>query len=233
MPTPNGQKVMIMLEETGLEWEHKLVNIRKGEQFSAEFLKLSPNNKIPAIIDRDGPGGGPYTMMESGAILIYLAEKTGQFMPADDRARLDVLQWLMFQMGHVGPMFGQQNHFNNYAPEDIPYAKNRYDNEVLRLYKVIDNRLGETAYVGCDDYSIADMAIYPWVKGWRERKLDIDAHPHFKRWMDDLEGRKAVKWVNDEAARIREQMSKETDPNVNIFDTKQNAEMLAKATGGR
>ena len=231
MPTPNGQKVMIMLEETGLEWEHKLVNIRKGEQFSPEFLKLSPNNKIPAIVDTDGPGGGRYTMMESGAILIYLAEKTGQFMPTDARARYDVMQWLMFQMGHVGPMFGQQNHFNNYAPEKIPYAQDRYNNEVARLYKVIDNRLAESEYLGAAEYSIVDMATYPWVKGWKDRGLDLDAHPHYKRWIEALEARKAVQWVNDEAARIREQMANETDPNVNIFDTKQNAEMLAKATG--
>ncbi len=231
MPTPNGQKVMIMLEETNTPYEHFLINIRKGDQFTPEYLKLSPNNKIPAMVDTDGPGGR-YTMMESGAILIYLAEKTGQFLPADPRGRYDVLQWLMFQMGHVGPMFGQANHFLNYAPEDVPYGKERYRNETLRLYKVLDNRLAEFENVALDDYTIADMAIYPWAKLWETYGLDIDAHPNFKRWLDATAARPAVKKVLEESVKIREEMNKDNDPSINIFDTKQNAEMLAKATTG-
>jgi len=143
-PTPNGQKVMIMLEETGLEWKHFDVYIRLGEQFSPNYLKLSPNNKIPAIVDTEGPGGGPYTMMESGAILFYLAEKTRKFLPKAARKRYDTIQWLMFQMAHVGPMFGQANHFNNYAKENIQYGKDRYNNESVRLYRVLDNRFATT-----------------------------------------------------------------------------------------
>ena len=141
-PTPNGQKVMIMLEEIGIEWKHIDVNIQLGEQFQPEYLKLNPNNKIPAIIDTEGPGGKPYAMMESGAILVYLAEKTGKFLPADVRKRFDTLQWLFFQVAHIGPMFGQANHFNRQA-RDNQYARDRYNNEVLRLYHVLENRLGE------------------------------------------------------------------------------------------
>lgn len=232
-PTPNGQKVMIMLEETGLPYEYHLVNIRQGEHFTSEYLKLSPNNKIPAIIDTDGPGGKRYPMMESGAILIYLADKSGKFMPENGAGRYDVLQWLIFQMAHVGPMFGQQNHFNNYAKEDVRYAKERYNNEVLRLYRVLDNRLAEKPYLAGDDYTIADMAVYPWAKMWKTRGLDIDKHPAFKRWQDDLETRPAVTKINEDAARIREEMQKaaEGKPEVDIYDTKKNAEMLAQATG--
>ena len=167
MPTPNGQKVMIMLEETGLEWRHIDVNINTGDQFAVDFLKLSPNNKIPAIVDSNGPGGRQYSMMESGAILIYLAEKTGRFQPTDPRKRYDCLQWLMFQMAHIGPMFGQANHFNTYAKQDVPYAKDRYNNESVRLYRVLDNRLAESDWLGCDEYTIADIATYPWTKGHR------------------------------------------------------------------
>jgi len=145
-PTPNGQKVMIMLEELGLEWKHVDVNIRTGDQFKPEYLKLSPNNKIPTLVDTDGPGGR-YTMMESGAILVYLAEKTGKFLPKDPRKRYDTMQWLIFQMAHVGPMFGQANHFNTYTKENIQYAKDRYNNESLRLYRVLDNRLKESAWL--------------------------------------------------------------------------------------
>ena len=231
-PTPNGQKVMILLEEANIEYEFIMVNIRTGEHFTTDYLKLSPNNKIPAIVDTDGPGRGRYTMMESGAILVYLAKKCGQFMPDDERVHYDILQWLMFQMGHVGPMFGQANHFNNYAKEDVAYAKNRYNNEVLRLYKVLDNRLRESAYIGHDQYSIADMAIYPWAKMWESRGLDLDSHPHFKRWVEELAARPAVAKVNEDATRIRAEMQKaaEGQAEVDIYDTKKNAEMLAEAT---
>ena len=234
-PTPNGQKVMIMLEETGLAWEHIDVNIRSGEQFSAEHLKRSPNNKIPAIVDTDGPGGAPYTMMESGAILIYLAEKTGKFLPADARKRYDTLQWLIFQMAHVGPMFGQAGHFNNQAKAaELQYARDRYNNEVKRLYKVLDNRLRECAWIAGDEYTIADMAIYPWCKGYADRGIDKAGHPHFMRWLEAMEARPAVQRNNKMTTEIRARMNKaaEGKPAVNIYDTKDNAERLAKASGG-
>ena len=233
-PTPNGQKVMIMLEETGLAWKHIDVNIRTGDQFSAEHLKRSPNNKIPAIVDSDGPGGGPYTMMESGAILIYLAEKTGKFLPKDPRKRYDTLQWLIFQMAHVGPMFGQAGHFNNQAKgPELQYARDRYNNEVKRLYKVLDNRLRECAWIAGDEYTIADMAIYPWCKGYADRGVNKAEHPNFMRWLEAMEARPAVQRNNQMTTEIRARMNKaaEGKPPVNIYDTKDNAERLAKASG--
>jgi GST-like protein len=231
-PTPNGQKVMIMLEETGLEWKHIDVNIRTGDQFAPEYLKLSPNNKIPTIVDPDGPGGGTWTMMESCAILIYLAEKTGKFIPKDARKRYETLQWLMFQVAHVGPMFGQANHFNNYTKENLQYAKDRYNNESVRLYRVMDNRLKESQWIGCGEYTIADMAIYPWAKGHKDRGIDKAGYPHFMRWFEAMEARPAVQRNNRMATEIRERMNKaaESKPAVNIYDTKDNAERLNKAT---
>jgi GSH-dependent disulfide-bond oxidoreductase len=231
-PTPNGQKIMIMLEETGLEWKHFDVNIRLGEQFRPEFLKLSPNNKIPAIVDTEGPAGKRYSMMESGAILFYLAEKTGKFLPKNPVKRYDTMQWLMFQVGHVGPMFGQANHFNNYAKENIQYAKDRYNNESVRLYRVLDNRLRESAWVGCDEYTIADMAIYPWTKGHKDRGIDKAVFPHFMRWFEAMEARPAVRRNNEIAAEIRARMTKaaEGKTGINMFDTKDNEERLTRAT---
>ena len=202
-PTPNGQKAMLMLEETGLEYELVLVNFGKGEQRSEEHTRLSLNQKGPAIVDTDGPGGGEYTMMESNAIIIYLAEKSGKFYPDDTRIRYDIQQWLNFQGGHIGPMFGQANHYIRFAKEDVPYAKERYHTEVLRLYSVLENRLGQSEYIGCDDYSIADIASYSWTKGWETYDFDLDEHPNFKRWLTALEARPAVQKVNSEAARIR------------------------------
>ena len=230
-PTPNGQKVMIMLEETGLEWKHIDVNIVVGEQFEPAYLKLSPNNKIPTLVDTDGPGGGRYTMMESGAILFYLAEKTGKFLPKDARKRYDAMQWLIFQMAHVGPMFGQAGHFNR-LKEDIPYAKDRYNNESLRLYRVLDNRLRESAWLGCDEYTIADMATYPWTKGHKERGVDKAGFPSFMRWFETMEARPAVQRNNGMANEIRARMQKagEGKPAINISDTKDNSERLARAT---
>ena len=202
-PTPNGQKAMLMLEETGLEYELVLVNFGKGEQRSEEHSRLCLNQKVPAIVDTDGPGGGEYTMMESNAIIIYLAEKSGKFYPDDTRIRYDIQQWLNFQGGHIGPMFGQANHYIRFAKEDVPYAKERYHTEVLRLYSVLENRLGQSEYIGCDDYSIADIASYSWTKGWETYDFDLDEHPNFKRWLTALEARPAVQKVNSEAARIR------------------------------
>ena len=230
-PTPNGQKVMIFLEEAGLEWKHIDINIRTGDQFKPEFLKLNPNNKIPAIVDTDGPGGKPYTMMESGAILIYLAEKTGKFLSKDPRKRYDTLQWLIFQMASVGPMFGQAGHFINVA-KDNEYGRTRYVNEMLRLYRVLDNRLRDSPWLGCDEYSIADMAVYPWTKTHAERGVKKADYPNFARWYDAMEARPAVQRNNKLADEIRDRMTKAAEGKeaVNIYDTKDNAARLAKAT---
>lgn len=230
-PTPNGQKVMIMLEETRLEWKHIDVNILTGEQFSAEHLKLNPNNKIPAIVDNDGPNGRRYTMMESGAILIYLAEKTGRFLLQDARKRFDTLQWLFFQVAHVGPMFGQANHFNGLA-QDNPYARDRYNNESVRIYRVLENRLSESPWLGCDEYSIADIATYPWCKGYKDRGIDKDTFPSFLRWFEAMEARPAVQRSNAMAVEILARIRKaaEDKPSINIYDTKDNAGRLTRAT---
>jgi GSH-dependent disulfide-bond oxidoreductase len=230
-PTPNGQKVMIMLEETGVEWKHIDVNIGIGEQFNPEHLRLSPNNKIPAIVDTEGPGGGPYPMMESGAILFYLAEKTGKFLPKDARKRYDTMQWLFFQVAHVGPMFGQANHFNGKSM-DNPYSRDRYNNESLRIYRVLDNRLGTSQWLACDEYTIADIATYPWCKGHKDRGIDKTAFPNFMRWFESLESRPAIQRSNGMAAEIRARMNKaaEGQPVINIYDTKDNGERLKRAT---
>jgi GST-like protein len=191
-PTPNGHKVTIFLEETGLEYKIVPVNIRKGEQFAPEFLKISPNNRMPAIMDTDGPGGKPFSLFESGAILLYLAEKTGQLMPSETRARYRVIEWLMFQMANVGPMLGQAGHFRNAAPEKIPYAIERYTNESRRLFNVLDKRLAEVAYVA-GDYSIADIASYPWVvAAVKAQPEQLDTRPNLKRWIAALAARPAV-----------------------------------------
>ena len=191
-PTPNGHKVHIMLEECGLPYEAIPVNIGAGEQFRPDFLAISPNNKIPALVDPDGPDGQPISLFESGAILVYLAGKTGRLLPAGDRARFEVLQWLMFQMGGVGPMLGQAHHFRIYAPERIPYAVDRYTNEARRLYGVIDRRLAEHPWLGGDEYSIADIATFPWLRSWQNQGIVIDDFPHLKRWFDTIAARPAV-----------------------------------------
>ncbi len=191
-PTPNGHKVHIMLEEIGLPYKVVPVNIGQGEQFKPEFLAITPNHRIPAIVDPDGPGGKRFALFESGAILIYLAEKTGKLIPADPATRYLCLQWLMFQMGGVGPMFGQYNHFAAYAPEKIPYAIERYTNEVKRLHRVLDQRLGESAYLAGAEYSIADIATFPWVRNPARRGIDLADYPHVRRWHDAIAARPAV-----------------------------------------
>jgi GST-like protein len=191
-PTPNGHKVTIFLEETGLEYRIVPINIRKGEQFAPEFLKISPNNRMPAIVDTDGPGGKPFSLFESGAILLYLAEKTGRLMPSETRARYRVIEWMMFQMANVGPMLGQAGHFRNAAPEKIPYAIERYTNESRRLFNVLDRRLAEVPFVA-GDYSIADIATYPWiVAALKAQPEQLDTRPNLKRWIDALAARPAV-----------------------------------------
>ncbi len=191
-PTPNGHKIHIMLEEVGLPYNVIPINISEGDQFDPEFLKISPNNKMPAMVDTEGPGGKPYSLFESGAMLMYLAEKTGKLMPGEMRARYDVVQWLMFQMGGIGPMLGQAHHFLGYAPEKIPYAMNRYSNEANRLYNVLDVRLNGREYLA-DDYSIADIATFPWLRSHERQGVDMDKYLNVKRWFDAVAARPAVK----------------------------------------
>ncbi|MGC2519517.1 MAG: glutathione binding-like protein [Burkholderiales bacterium] len=190
--TPNGHKIHIMLEECALPYRVHAVDIGAGDQFKPEFLKISPNNKIPAIVDQDGPKGRPMALAESGAILFYLASKTGKFLPEDIEKRWSVMQWMMFQMGHIGPMLGQVHHFRNYAKEKIPYAIDRYVNEANRLYAVLDKRLGESEYVACEDYTIADMAIMPWLRTPDRQGVDIARYPSVKRWVETIAARPAV-----------------------------------------
>ncbi len=190
--TPNGHKVHIMLEECGLPYRVHAVDIGAGDQFQPEFLAISPNNKIPALVDPEGPGGKPISLFESGAILMYLAAKTGRFLPSDLAAKYEVLQWLMFQMGGVGPMLGQAHHFRIYAPERIAYAVDRYTNEAQRLYGVMNKRLAKSKYIGCGEYSIADIAIFPWLRSWKNQGIDWNDFPHLKGWFDEVAARPAV-----------------------------------------
>lgn len=190
-PTPNGWKISIMLEECGLPYDVRLVNIGKGDQFKPEFLAISPNNKMPAIVDPEGPGGAPISVFESGAILQYLGRKTGQFYPADERARVEVDQWLFWQMGGLGPMAGQAHHFRIYAPEKIPYAIERYTNEVHRLYGVMNTRLKDRDYLA-GDYSIADIACIGWTKSWEKQGQNIEEFPYLKGWLERVLARPAV-----------------------------------------
>ena len=206
-PTPNGHKVHIMLEECGLPYRAIPVNIGKGEQFRPEFLAISPNNKIPAIVDPQGPDGEPMALFESGAILLYLAAKTGRFLPAGDRAKFEVLQWLMFQMGSVGPMLGQAHHFRLYAPEKVRYAIDRYTNEAKRIYGVIDRRLAQSKWVGGAEYSIADIAIFPWLRSWQNQGVAIEEFPHLKRWFDLIAARPAVQRGVQVLAHLRKPLT--------------------------
>lgn len=205
--TPNGHKVHIMLEECGLPYRIHHINIGAGDQFKPEFLAISPNNKIPAIVDEDGPDGEPISMFESGAILVYLASKVGKFLGESDRDKFTTLQWLMFQMGGVGPMLGQAHHFRIYAPEKIEYAVNRYTNETRRLYQVIDKRLAQCAYLAGDDYTIADIATFPWLRSWESQGIDWADYPHAKRWFDEIAERPAVKRGVEVLADLRKPLT--------------------------
>ena len=192
-PTPNGHKLHIMLEELGLPYEVIPVNIGAGEQFRPEFLAITPNHRIPAIVDPEGPQGKPFALFESAAILIYLAEKTGSaLLPKEGAARYRCLQWTMFQMGGVGPMFGQYGHFANYAKEKLPYAIERYGNEVARLHRVLEKRLAESPYLAGPDYSIADICTFPWIRNAERRGVDLASFPAVKRWHDAIAARPAV-----------------------------------------
>ena len=204
-PTPNGHKIHIMLEETGLEYKVHAVDIGAGDQFKPDFLAISPNNKIPAMIDQDGPGGKPFALAESGAMLFYLASKTGRFLPKGLRERWVVMQWVMTQMGHVGPMLGQAHHFLQYAPEKIEYAMNRYRNEAKRLYGVVDKRLQESEWLGGNEYSIADMATMPWMRAPERQGVDIEQFPTLMRWRERIAARPAVKRAVEVLAERRRQ----------------------------
>jgi GST-like protein len=221
-PTPNGHKIHIMLEETGLPYRVIPVDIGAGDQFKPEFLEISPNNKMPAMVDTDGPGGKPMALAESGAILFYLASKTGRFLPEDIRKRWQVMQWVMFQMGHIGPMLGQAHHFLRYAPQKIEYAMSRYRNEANRLYGVLERRLAESKFVACDEYTIADMAIMPWLRFPERQDVNIEQYPNVKRWRDGIAARPAVQRALQVLAdRRRDQMTPEQREN--LFGAKQYA----------
>ena len=212
-PTPNGFKITIFCEEAGVPYNLVPVDIGAGDQFAPEFLAISPNNRMPAIVDPDGPGGEPLALFESGAILLYLAEKHGRFLPVDERRRLDVLQWLMWQMGGIGPMLGQNHHFRIYAPEQLPYAVERYTSEARRLYRVLDKRLEGRDFI-CQEYSIADMAVFPWIMPYKRQGIVLEEYPNIRRWFDALKVRPAVHKAIEAGRELRREiadgMSEET-----------------------
>jgi GST-like protein len=224
--TPNGHKVHIMLEECGLrlgrDWQAIPVNIGAGDQFKPDFLKISPNNKIPAMVDPHGPDGRPIALFESGAILVYLASKTGKLMPRSDRRKFEVLQWLMFQMGGVGPMLGQTHHFRMYAPEKIDYAVNRYTNETRRLYGVMDRQLATHRFIAGQQYTIADIAIFPWVRSWKNQGIEWADYPHLKAWFDRIAERPAVRRGVEVLAALRTPIASAKERDV-LFGTTQYA----------
>ena len=224
-PTPNGWKISIALEEMGLPYETKIVNIGKGEQFAPAFLKISPNNRMPAIVDPEGPDGAPVSVFESGAILMYLARKTGLFYGITERDRIAVEEWLMWQMGGVGPMAGQAHHFLKYAPvmdppQVLPYAQDRYRNEVARLYKVLDTRLSDNEFVAGDFFSIADMAIWPWASLWEGQQQVLEDKPHFARWLEQVGDRPGVKAGRALFAELRQTPQQNKDSHKVLFGQK-------------
>jgi GST-like protein len=193
LTSPNVQKIYIMLEECGLSYKEHFVDVWKGDQFNPEFLKINPNGKIPTIVDHDGPGGKPYTVIESGAILLYLAEKSGKFLPTDRARKYEVIQWLMLQVTTIGPMFGQWNHFKLFAPIGTEYSMARYTSELKRLYALLEHRLGKVPYLGGQDYSIADIATFPWTRNHEAQGVKWDDHPNVARWFNAIGERPAVK----------------------------------------
>ena len=190
--TPNGRKISIMLEETGLPYTVHPINLGKGEQFAPEFLRISPNNRIPVIVDREGPGGQPIVLFESGAILLYLAEKTGQFIPTDPAGRWEVIKWLLFQSASIGPVFGQAQHFLHYAQQEVPYAIGRFGSEARHLYGVLDRRLAVSSCLAGEEYTIADIATWPWIRPWKIQGVDLAEYPHVERWLHAIGNRPAV-----------------------------------------
>ncbi|KAF3998114.1 glutathione binding-like protein [Glaciimonas immobilis] len=219
-PTPNGHKIHIMLEECGLPYRVHAVDIGAGDQFAADFLSISPNNKIPAILDEDGPDGAPISLFESGAILIYLAGKTGQFLGNTDRERFKTLEWLMFQMGGVGPMLGQAHHFRLYAPEQIAYAVDRYTNEAKRIYGVIDKQLSENAYLAGSEYTIADIATFPWLRSWKNQGVELSDFPHLQQWFNTISQRPAVMRGVEVLASLRKPLTGDKERSV-LFGNQQ------------
>ncbi|MBK7615901.1 MAG: glutathione S-transferase N-terminal domain-containing protein [Vitreoscilla sp.] len=218
--TPNGHKVHIMLEECGLPYRVMPVDIGAGEQFKPEFLAISPNNKIPALHDPDGPDGQPISLFESGAILLYLASKTGRFLPEGTAAKYEVLEWLMFQMASVGPMLGQAHHFRIYSPEKIPYAIERYTNEAKRLYAVMNKRLAKSTYLAGPQYSIADIAVFPWLRSWKNQGISWADYPHLKGWFDEVGARPAVKRGVEVLANLRKPITGEREREI-LFGERQ------------
>jgi GST-like protein len=211
-PTPNGHKITLLLEEAGLPYTIRPVNIGRGEQFAPDFLAISPNNRMPAIVDTAPAGGGePVSVFESGAILLYLAEKCGRFLPSDLRGRTMVLEWLFWQVGGLGPMLGQNHHFNRYAPEKIPYAIERYVNETRRLYGVLDRRLEGRAFIAGKDYTIADMAAYPWIVPYENQGMALEDFPHLKTWFEHIREREATRRAYAVAERIEGKLDLATD----------------------
>lgn len=221
--TPNGHKVHIMLEECGLPYRVHHIDIGEGDQFKPEFLAISPNNKIPAIVDADGPDGKPISLFESGAILVYLASKAGKLLGKSDREKFATLQWLMFQMGGVGPMLGQAHHFRIYAPEKIEYAINRYTNEAKRLYDVIDKQLSKSTYLAGDDYTIADIATFPWLRSWKRQGIELDDYPYLKRWFGEIAERPAVKRGVEVLANARKPLTESSKAMEMLFGATQYA----------
>jgi GST-like protein len=218
--TPNGHKVTMFLEEAGLPYTLHGVNISKGEQFEPEFLAISPNNRIPAMVDTEpADGGGPLSVFESGAILLYLADKTGQFIPQDLRGRNVCLEWLFWQMGGLGPMLGQNHHFVTYAPERIPYAMERYINETNRLYGVLNKQLADHEFIA-DEYSIADMACYPWIVPWERQKQNLDDFPHLKRWFEAIAARPGTERAYARAKEINSEPTVSEDAKKVLFGQK-------------
>jgi GSH-dependent disulfide-bond oxidoreductase len=217
LTSPNVQKIYIMLEETKLPYKEHFVDVWKGEQYAPDFIKINPNSKIPAIVDHDGPGGKPYTVFESGAILLYLAEKTGQFLPKDPVKRYDALQWLMVQLTGIGPMFGQRVHFRRFAPPGNDYAVTRYGTEVQRLYELVDQRLATRPYICGDEYTIVDIATFPWLRNGALLDIDISNRPNVKRYIDAVSARPAVQAAMAKVGQIKSNRDTASDDQKDRF----------------
>jgi GST-like protein len=218
LTSPNVQKVYIMLEECGLPYREIFVDVWKGDQFQAEFLKINPNNKIPAIVDHEGPGGKPYTVFESGAILLYLAEKTGSLLPKDTARKYDVMQWLMIQLTGIGPMFGQWNHFKLFAPKSgNEYSMSRYTSELKRLYDLLEGRLGQVKFLGGDEYSVADIATFPWTRNHDAHGVKWENNPNLARWFTTIAERPAVKRALDKVAAVKSTRETASDDDKDRF----------------
>jgi len=215
LTSPNVQKIFIALEELELAYNTKFIDVWKGEQFTSDFIKINPNGKIPAIVDHDGPGGKPFAVFESGAILLYLAEKTGKLLSKDPRKRFDTIQWLMIQLTGVGPIFGQWTHFTMFAPKDNEYSLSRYRTEMKRLYELLEKRLGEAPYLGGDECSIADVATFPWTRNHDGQGVKWADNPNLGRWFDAIAARPAVKRALDKVAQIKSAREVATDENKN------------------